>query len=108
MNESKYTEKEIRALIDKHVCKVVFIKKNKESREMICTANWKWLSRDDVRHAVGFNPPSLKNPSHPKKEWKPGQIGVFDLDLEDWRSFYVEKVTHIEIYQDLSTENIYD
>ena len=105
MNESKYTEKEIRALTDKHVCKVIFNKRDKSSREMICTSNWKWLSRDDVRKAVGFNPPS-NDGSRPKKEWKPGQIGVYDLDLEDWRSFYAKKVTHIEIFQDLSPENI--
>ena len=105
MNESKYTEKEVRALLDKHVCKVNFTKRDNSSREMICTSNWKWLSRDDVRYAVGFNPPS-DNSEKPKKEWKPGQIGVYDLDLEDWRSFYVDSITHIEIYQDLSTDNI--
>lgn len=99
---TQYSEQEIKDMLSKHVCRVIFIKKNNVSREMICTSNWIWLSREDVSDYVGFHP--SKDSSHPKKEWKPGQICVYDLDLEDWRSFYANKVTHIEIYQNLEEE----
>ena len=93
----EYTEKEIKKLVGNHVCEVTFKKKDGSIRKMTCTANWNWLNRDDVADYVGFFPPSGKN----KKEWKPGQICVFDLDREDWRSFYVETVRHIRIIQRL-------
>lgn len=96
----EYTEKEIKNLVGNHVCEVTFKKRDGSIRKMTCTANWKWLNRDDVAEYVGFFPPSGKN----KKEWKPGQICVFDLDREDWRSFYVETVRHIRIIQRLDAK----
>ena len=93
----EYTEKEIRNYVSNHVCEVTFKKRDDSIRKMTCTANWNWLNRDDVANYVGFCPPSGKN----KKEWKPGQICVFDLDREDWRSFYVDTVRDIRIIQRL-------
>ena len=68
------------------------------------SSNWKWLNRPDVSEAIGFTPPS----SNIKKVWKEGQICVFDVDLEDWRSFYADKVKSIVIFQNLSSEFIED
>lgn len=94
---SKYSEETIKDMLRQHVCEIVFTKRDNSKRTMICTANWEWLNRDDVAKYVGFYPPSGKNP----KQWKPGQICVFDLDNEDWRSFYVDKVQNITIKQRL-------
>lgn len=101
---STYSESEIREMLNNHVCKVVFDKKNDIERTMICTSNWKWLKRPDVSHAINFVPPS----GNVKKVWKEGQICVFDLDMEDWRSFYANSVKSIVIFQNLSTEDIED
>lgn len=101
---STYSESEIREMLNKHICKIIFTKENGVERTMICTSNWKWLNRPDVSEAIGFVPPSGKI----KKIWKEGQVCVFDVDLEDWRSFYADKVKHIIIYQNLSTEDIDD
>ena len=100
-----YSESEIREMLNNHVCKVIFTKnKNNVDRTMICTSNWKWLKRPDVSDAIGFVPPSGKI----KKEWKEGLICVFDIDMEDWRSFYCDKIKSISIFQNLSTEDIED
>lgn len=101
---STYSESEIREMLNNHVCKVVFDKRNDIERTMICTSNWKWLKRPDVSYAINFIPPSGKV----KKVWKEGQICVFDLDMEDWRSFYADSVKSIVIFQNLSTEDIED
>ena len=97
MDIKKYSEDYIRKMLGRHICKVVFKKRGRHKgvlRTMICTANWNWLNRDDVSDAVGFIPPSGKN----RKEWKDGLIGVFDMERENWRSFYVDEVKNFEIY----------
>lgn len=98
MNDAIYSEDYVRKMLSRHICKVIFKKKSRKGdviRTMICTSNWKWLNREDVAEAVGFIPPS----SEKRKKWKDGLIGVFDMEQEDWRSFYIDKVKNFEIYQ---------
>ena len=69
----------------KNACRVTFMKKNGDTREMVCTLEMR-------------NIPDYKRPvSESSVKENPEVIRVFDMEKYEWRSFRVDSVTDFEI-----------
>ena len=72
--------------------KVVFTKKDGSERVMKCTTNFDFIP-------VFAFPEPLKEGQNPRKV-NPDVMRVFDLDIEEWRSFRFDSVKTFEAMDD--------
>lgn len=82
------TSTEMRSILGKHIVKIKFTKKDGTKRDMKCTTNPDVLSIKNIPH------------SSKKKETRGTDntvIVVFDLSINEWRSFDFERVIGLEI-----------
>jgi len=78
--------KDMKEFLYDGICEVLFEKKDGTERKMICTLNSEEIP-------VGMAPKNIGNP--PDKE-NQDIIKVFDIEVQGWRSFTVEKVKYIK------------
>jgi len=76
------TQKELINKLHERAMEVTFVKKNGEKRRMICTL---------MPHVTGLH---AKEGDY--KPRKPGLITVFDIEKDDWRCFYFDKVIDVK------------
>lgn len=74
-------------ILREHKAKVKFYKVDGSIREMMCT-----LKGDLI--------PDEHKPTTSNKPKTVGLIRVYDLEMEGWRSFRVENVTQVDVYND--------
>jgi hypothetical protein len=77
--------REIRHLLEKHDCEVVFTKVNGELRTMPCT----------LREAA--MPVKAVTEHHQTRLYKPETLSVWCLDKSEWRAFKVANVREIRV-----------
>ena len=70
------------------VCRVTFKKVNGDTRLMYCTLKSDFIVKNDrmITH-VGFEPTKQVNEK---------VLAVWDIDVQGWRSFRVDSVTHFD------------
>lgn len=84
--EMEQAEVQLRKELGEGVKTVTFTKKNGENRIMKCTTNIDVI----LENSPDFETPTKEVPK------KPGLLRVWDLDVEDWRSFNMYQVTDIK------------
>ena len=79
-----FSYQKIKSVLSNNRAKVVFTKADGTERTMICTLDVNQIPKD----------------SHPKKYKEPSNhdvIKVFDLDINQWRSFRIDSVKSISV-----------
>lgn len=78
----------VRSLLQKQPVTVTFIKADGTERAMKCTLNWDFIpAKEHVK--------PVTESAKPRKEPDPAVFKVFDLDLEEWRSFRIDRLKSI-------------
>jgi len=77
--------REIRHLLNEHVCEVTFTKVNGEVRTMPCTLK------------TGVVPPQTAKDSDHTRPFRPETLSVWCTDKNEWRSFRVANVTEVRV-----------
>ena len=87
VTRSKSYDDQVAFLAQHSVCRVAFRKINGDEREMICTTTAALISHKPTN----YNNPWLTNPHNPNRV-----VRVWDLNLQEWRSFRPDSLITIE------------
>ena len=80
------TRNEIRDLARSNIIEVAFTKKNGETRTMRCSLKDEYID-GEVKEST-----SIRKPNY-------DVLPVWDLDINEWRSFRIDSVKGIEIWE---------
>ena len=79
---------EMISALKEDVCRVTFKKVNGDTRLMYCTLKSDFLPENDrMINEAGFEPTKQVNEKI---------LAVWDIDVQGWRSFRVDSVTHFD------------
>lgn len=87
VTRSKSYDDQVAFLAKNPVCRVAFRKINGDEREMICTTTPALISHK----FTNYNNPWLTSPNNPNRV-----VRVWDLNLQEWRSFRPDSLITIE------------
>lgn len=80
---------EMISALKEDVCRVTFKKVNGDTRLMYCTLKSDFLPENDrMINEAGFEPTKQVNEK---------VLAVWDIDVQGWRSFRVDSVTHFDM-----------
>lgn len=85
MKEKDITKEELLELLKNNTLEVTFTKVNGEQRVMLCTL------------IEEFIPPKKQTESTRKVEHKDNFISVIDVEASEWRGFYFDSITSVNI-----------
>ena len=80
---------EMISALKEDVCRVTFKKVNGDTRLMYCTLKSDFLPENDrMVNEAGFEPTKQVNEK---------VLAVWDIDVQGWRSFRIDSVTHFDM-----------
>lgn len=80
---TNYTKDQVLDFLREQICNITFTKSNGEVREMQCTLKQEMIPSDKI-------PKSDSNRTRPKDS---STVTVFDLGINDWRSFNMDRLS---------------
>lgn len=80
---------DFKSCLKKHPVAVEFVKKNGETRKMLCTTCWKWLAENEDEFRPVKSRTGKTSPGH--------LVAVWDLEEMDYRSIIFDSIKQYEI-----------
>ncbi len=86
----------VRGLLQLQPITVTFVKADNTVRDMRCTLNWDFIPADKLpKGPVTGSVDGLVRESKSRRDPDPHSLRVFDLELQEWRSFRFERLQKI-------------
>jgi hypothetical protein len=86
----------VRSLLQKQPVTVTFVKADNTVRDMKCTLNWDFIPADKLpKGSTNGSIDDIVRESKSRREPDPHSLRVFDLELQEWRSFKFERLQKI-------------